>query len=99
MSAASTSFLPSVPTTPPSLKLSEQDGHLGSDISKKLIPAEWPSHNEFSECSLVVKPDFLHHQSPGAHPAAWYLHIECQGCTPWRLTTATPPSSSVSTLQ
>ncbi|KJA23007.1 hypothetical protein HYPSUDRAFT_614687 [Hypholoma sublateritium FD-334 SS-4] len=68
-------------------KLSEKDGHLGSAVAKKLMPAEWPSHDEFFERSLVVKPDLL--VSITSLQALillhWYLYIERQGRTLWRL--------------
>ena len=55
----------------------QTDGHLGSTLAKKLMP-DWPSHDEFFERALAIKPDLrvsitslqalilLH----------WYLYIE-----------------------
>ncbi|KAF9523552.1 fungal-specific transcription factor domain-containing protein [Crepidotus variabilis] len=66
----------------------EKDQFLGSSVAKKLMPHEWPTHTEFFERALGVKPDLrvsitslqalilLH----------WLLYTERQGRTLWRLT-------------
>ncbi|KAF9474668.1 hypothetical protein BDN70DRAFT_959558 [Pholiota conissans] len=68
-------------------QLSEKDGLLGSAVAKKLMPAGWPSHDEFFERALVIKPDLL--VSITSLQALillhWYLYIERQGRTLWRL--------------
>jgi hypothetical protein len=58
---------------------------LGSSVAKKLMPHDWPSHEEFFERALLVEPDLevsitslqalilLH----------WYLYIEVSGYIPF----------------
>ncbi|KAF8150568.1 fungal-specific transcription factor domain-containing protein, partial [Crassisporium funariophilum] len=61
--------------------------HLGSAVAKKLMPPDWPEHNEFFERALAVKPDLR--VSISSLQALillhWYLYTERQGRTLWRL--------------
>ncbi|PPQ63908.1 hypothetical protein CVT24_010306 [Panaeolus cyanescens] len=65
----------------------EVSQYLGSAVAKKLMPAEWPMHDEFFERALAIKPDLL--VSISSLQALillhWYLYIERQGRTLWRL--------------
>ncbi len=36
---------------------SKVDVHLGSAMAKKLMPLDWPTHDEFFERALAIKPD------------------------------------------
>ncbi|KAF8905012.1 hypothetical protein CPB84DRAFT_1772186 [Gymnopilus junonius] len=71
-----------------STKLSnEKDQFLGSAVAKKLMPANWPVHDEFFERALAIKPD-LRVSISGLQALIllhWYLYIERQGRTLWRL--------------
>ncbi|PPQ65266.1 hypothetical protein CVT26_000225 [Gymnopilus dilepis] len=64
----------------------EKDQFLGSAVSKKLMP-NWPVHDEFWERALAIKPDLR--VSISSLQALillhWYLYIERQGRTLWRL--------------
>ncbi|KDR76395.1 hypothetical protein GALMADRAFT_481013 [Galerina marginata CBS 339.88] len=67
-------------------KASEKD-HLGTAVAKRLMPSNWPVHDEFFERALVVKPDLRVSLSSlqALILLHWYLYIERQGRTLWRL--------------
>lgn len=56
-------------------------------IAKDLMPPDWPTHDEFFERALAVKPDLR--VSVSSLQALillhWYLYTERQGRTLWRL--------------
>lgn len=56
----------------------ETSQYLGSSVAKKLMPPEWPMHDEFFERALSIKPDLL--VSISSLQALillhWYLYIE-----------------------
>ncbi|KAF9466465.1 hypothetical protein BDZ94DRAFT_1212491 [Collybia nuda] len=67
-------------------------GHLGSSVAKKLMPHDWPEHDEFFERALSVKPDLRVTISSlqALILLHWYLYTEAsfpfrQGRTLWRL--------------
>lgn len=57
---------------------SETMQHLGVEVAKKLMPLDWPAHDEFFERALSVKPDLR--VSISSLQALillhWYLYIE-----------------------
>ncbi|KAJ3485832.1 hypothetical protein NLJ89_g11862 [Agrocybe chaxingu] len=67
--------------------LDEKDHNLGSAAARKLMPHDWPSNDEFFERALGVKPELC--VSISSLQALillhWYLYIERQGRTLWRL--------------
>ncbi|KAJ6607367.1 fungal-specific transcription factor domain-containing protein [Mycena sp. CBHHK59/15] len=56
-------------------------------LVKKLMPADWPEHDEFFERALSVKPDLRVTISSlqALILLHWYLYTERQGRTLWRL--------------
>ncbi|KAJ6577220.1 fungal-specific transcription factor domain-containing protein [Mycena capillaripes] len=56
-------------------------------LVKKLMPPDWPEHDEFFERALSVKPDLRVTISSlqALILLHWYLYIERQGRTLWRL--------------
>ncbi|GBE88483.1 hypothetical protein SCP_1302990 [Sparassis crispa] len=54
---------------------------------KKLMPADWPEHEEFFQSALAVKPDLRVTVSSlqALILLQWYLYTERQGRTLWRL--------------
>ncbi|KAI0315187.1 hypothetical protein OF83DRAFT_1133138 [Amylostereum chailletii] len=54
---------------------------------KRLMPAEWPEHEEFFDRALAVKPDLRVTVSSlqALILLQWYLYTERQGRTLWRL--------------
>ncbi|KAF7312155.1 Zn(2)-C6 fungal-type domain-containing protein [Mycena indigotica] len=56
-------------------------------LVKKLMPADWPEHDEFFERALSVKPDLRVTMSSlqALILLHWYLYTERQGRTLWRL--------------
>ncbi|KAJ6494665.1 hypothetical protein C8R47DRAFT_1116710 [Mycena vitilis] len=56
-------------------------------LVKKLMPVDWPEHDEFFERALSVKPDLRVTISSlqALILLHWYLYIERQGRTLWRL--------------
>ncbi|TCD61493.1 hypothetical protein EIP91_008376 [Steccherinum ochraceum] len=54
---------------------------------KKLLPPEWPTHEEFFDRALAVKPDLRVTVSSlqALILLQWYLYTERQGRTLWRL--------------
>ncbi|KAF8659061.1 hypothetical protein AX16_001933 [Volvariella volvacea WC 439] len=63
------------------------DVHLGPEMAKKLMPRDWPQHDEFFERALAVKPDLRVTLSSlqALILLHWYLYTERQGRTLWRL--------------
>ncbi|TFK40059.1 fungal-specific transcription factor domain-containing protein [Crucibulum laeve] len=63
------------------------DAHLGTAMAKKLMPSNWPEHDEFFERALSVKPDLRVTISSlqALILLHWYLYTERQGRTLWRL--------------
>lgn len=61
--------------------------HLGPAIAKKIMPHDWPQHDEFFERALAVKPDLRVTISSlqALILLHWYLYTERQGRTLWRL--------------
>ncbi|KAJ7573922.1 fungal-specific transcription factor domain-containing protein [Mycena floridula] len=62
-------------------------GDNGGSMSKKLLPPDWPDHDEFFDRALLVKPDLLVTISSlqALILLHWYLYTERQGRTLWRL--------------
>ncbi|RDB30994.1 Transcriptional activator protein acu-15 [Hypsizygus marmoreus] len=60
---------------------------LGSSVAKKLMPHDWPEHDEFFERALSVKPDLRVTISSlqALILLHLYLYTERQGRTLWRL--------------
>ncbi|KAJ3569705.1 hypothetical protein NP233_g4870 [Leucocoprinus birnbaumii] len=58
-----------------------------SSVAKDLMPPEWPTHDEFFERALAVKPDLRVSVSSlqSLILLHWYLYTERQGRTLWRL--------------
>lgn len=56
-------------------------------IAKNLMPPDWPTHQEFFDCALLVKPDLRVTLSSlqALILLHWYLYTERQGRTLWRL--------------
>ena len=52
--------------------------HLGAEVSKKLMPPDWPAHDEFFERALSVEPDLRVCVSSlqALILLHWYLYIE-----------------------
>ncbi|CAK5268770.1 unnamed protein product [Mycena citricolor] len=73
--------------------LSDLNNRSGTEIHtkelliKKLMPADWPEHDEFFERALSVKPDLRVTISSlqALILLHWYLYTERQGRTLWRL--------------
>ncbi|KDQ53103.1 hypothetical protein JAAARDRAFT_72641 [Jaapia argillacea MUCL 33604] len=68
------------------------DGGVGKEsssptIKKKLMPADWPEHEDFFDRALVVKPELRVTVSSlqSLILLHWYLFAEGQGRTLWRL--------------
>ncbi|KAF8240685.1 hypothetical protein L208DRAFT_1384110 [Tricholoma matsutake] len=62
-------------------------GPLGPPMAKKLMPEDWPEHDEFMDRALAVKPDLRVTISSlqALILLHWYLYTERQGRTLWRL--------------
>ncbi|CCM07053.1 uncharacterized protein FIBRA_09375 [Fibroporia radiculosa] len=68
----------------------EKDGNQNATspiAPRRLMPADWPSHEEFFERALAVKPDLRVTVSSlqALILLHWYLYTERQGRTLWRL--------------
>ncbi|KAK1229095.1 hypothetical protein PQX77_007857 [Marasmius sp. AFHP31] len=65
----------------------EANPQMSPSMTKKLMPADWPHHEDFFEMALAVKPELKVTISSlqALILLHWYLYTERQGRTLWRL--------------